>query len=599
MFFLRYITLKYSVEARVTMMIKKLYVLILCLICSFSIYSEPLPAHQAFGMTIKTEGNNLILQWKIMPKHFLYKDRLQITTMSNSNVKLGEFKLPPTFSNAASNNYEAWQGNLRLVIPVSGLLPGEELVTVAFQGCAASGYCYPPTEEQIRLTFDQNLQLVSASQDQQVDLVVDDERDTEATVNKLFAHHWALTLLIYLGLGLLLAMTPCVLPMVPVLSGIIIGHGKKISTRRAFMLSLAYVLGMAVTYAIIGAVIARMGQNLQIIMQNPWVIFAFAVVFVLLALSMFDIYNLQLPRALQTKIAHASRDNRGHSWFKAAIMGSLSILILSPCVSAPLLGVLGFIAQSGQIWYGMLALFCLALGMGLPLLVVGGAFGHLLPKAGMWMESIKHFFGILMLAVALWLFARILPGNIIMLLTAALLIFSAIYAGIFNKAETNFTKFKKGLGIIALTWGVLVLLGAAVGNTNPFLPLQTRTVLRHEIATRVTTLTEAQKIVTEQGRRPLMIEFYADWCISCRKLESSVLQELSVIALLNDFRVIKVDLSANNAESRALLDYFHVVAPPAFLFYTADGNELQNLRKYGEITTRDLCAVLMQVLAAN
>jgi thioredoxin:protein disulfide reductase len=490
--------------------------------------------------------------------------------------------------------------------------PGENLIEIRYQGCSDKGFCYPPEKRLLKITTNKKLaivdaniekmlppppQFISQSQDKKASTNKEILTETEPTdFKKLFSsNNWALIVLSFFGFGLLLSFTPCVLPMVPILSSIIVGHGPNISTKKAFLLSLSYVLSMSVTYGIIGAVIALLGSNLQVLMQTPWIISLFSVIFILLALSMFDVYELKLPVSWQNKIASITRSQSGGHYLSAIILGSMSILILSPCVSAPLIGALSYIAQTGDITLGLFSLFFLSLGMGVPLLLIGTSAGKLLPKAGTWMNTVKSMFGVILLGVAIYLLERLLPAVVTMVLWSSLCIFTGVYLKPFGSAKTNQDKFKQGFAIIIIGYGLLILFGAGSGHTNPLLPLKdvhsnevkakfkTKTIIVNNLRESLDALQNAKTNET-----PVMLYFYADWCASCHVISSTTMQEDSILKKLEHILLIKVDISKNNADTKALLNYFHVIAPPTFLFYGDDGKELISTQLVGEITTKTL-----------
>jgi len=312
----------------------------------------------------------------------------------------------------------------------------------------------------------------------------------------------------------------------------------------------------------------------------------FCLIFIMLAFSMFGFYELKLPVSWQAKLASITRSQSSGHYLSAAIMGCLSTLILSPCVTAPLIGALTYIAQSGNVTLGGLALFFLGLGMGTPLLLIGISAGKLLPKAGLWMNAVKAFFGIMLLAVAIYLLSRVVPTLVIMILWASLLIFSGIYIGALNKAENHFDKFKRALGIMLLAYGILILIGGAKGNSNPLKPLVSTSEINQygplETSIIVKNVTELQKEIANAKGKPIMLDYYADWCISCVEIEHTTLQMPEIRSTLSNFIAIKVDITANNAESKKLLKLYKVVAPPTFIFIDKEGNEFDNLRLVGE-----------------
>jgi len=573
---------------------KKYCLFLILFIASLTGFTSPPPADAVFQLTAKAiDPNTFILEWRIEKGFFLYKDRIKLTHESGNDVNLGTMAFPTALqkTDAKGHAYELYRNQFILPVSVLGKEAGESLLDVHFQGCSDDGFCYPPQHSLIKLTFNTQLGLTQVSMESATK--PSSARATKGTeLEQLFSSSsWGIIILSFFGFGLLLAFTPCVLPMIPVLSGIIVGHGHNLSTRKAFFLSLSYVLSMSVTYSLIGAVIAFMGNNLQIAMQSPWAIGLFSVMFVLLALAMFNVYELRLPVSWQSKMANITRSQHSGHYLSAAIMGCLSILILSPCVTAPLIGVLGYIAQEGSISLGMLSLFFLGLGMGTPLLLIGTSAGKLLPKAGQWMNEVKAFFGVTLLAVAIYLLGRLLPVILTMGLWACLLIFSGIYLGALSKAHSTLEKFNQGAGLILLIYGCLILIGASLGHSNPLLPLkhQHRSVNTSQ-KLMVKTLSEAQAVLADAkiAGKPVMVDFYADWCASCKVIAATTLRDPRVKTELEDFMVLIIDLSDNNADSHDLLNYFNVIAPPTFLFFDTEGSELEKLSITGEVSASTL-----------
>ena len=539
-----------------------------------------------------SDTNSLVLKWSIQNGFFLYQKAFKVTSLSTQELNVGTIVFPKALQKTDTKGhlYSVYRNPFALPVPVLGKLPGEYFIKVNFQGCSDDGFCYPPQEKTIKLIIDKTLALNQVIIESPTTPAVSSLKTTR--VEQLFAtNNWVIIILSFFGFGLLLSFTPCVLPMIPVLSGIIVGHGHDLSTRKAFFLSLSYVLSMSLTYSLIGAVIALMGSNLQVAMQSPWAIGVFSLMFVLLALSMFNVYELRLPLALQSKMANITRSQHGGHYLSAALMGCLSILILSPCVTAPLIGVLGYIAHEGNVGLGILSLFFLGLGMGAPLLLIGTSAGKFLPRAGQWMNEVKSFFGVMLLAVAIYLSARLLPTIVTMGLWACLLIFSGLYLGALSRAQSRLERFNQGTGLILLCYGFLILIGASQGHNNPLLPLKQ---VHHNVQsldkTTVNTLADAQAalIQAQKASKPVLIDFYADWCVSCKVISSTTMRDSQVKIALEEYTTVIVDLSKNNVESQQLLNYFHVIAPPTFLFFDADGRELDTLRLTGEISASAL-----------
>ena len=567
-------------------------------------FANPPPAAAIFKLSVQLlDPNTLALDWTIKPGYFLYQNRINLAEKPDSNIHLGTIRFPVALKKTDRQNhtYLVYRNQLRLPVAVLGEQAGETILDVHYQGCADDGFCYPPQMQPVKLTIDSNLALSQVSLENSADTPIAPE-PSENNMERIFSgNNWLLIAVSFFGFGLLLAFTPCVLPMVPVLSGIIVGHGKNLSTRKAFLVSLSYVMSMSLTYALVGATVALMGSNLQIAMQSPWIIGLFSLIFVLLALSMFNFYELRLPLSWQNKLASVTRSQAGGHYLGAALMGCLSTLILSPCVTAPLIGALGYIAQSGNVFLGTLALFFLGLGMGTPLLLIGTSAGKLLPKAGHWMNAVKGFFGVMLLAVAIYLLERILAGTVIMALWASLLIFTGIYLGALTRSVSNPEKFRQGMGIIFLVYGLLILIGASKGNTNPLQPLAASptTIVASSPVNVVKTMAEINQAILNAKGTPVLLDFYADWCTSCKVIATTTLQDPLVLTALDKFVIVKVDLTANNKETKALLRHFNVVAPPTFLFLDANGKELNNLRVVGETSAKILVNNLNKTLDSN
>jgi thiol:disulfide interchange protein DsbD len=398
----------------------------------------------------------------------------------------------------------------------------------------------------------------------------------------------------FFGFGLLLAFTPCVFPMIPILSGIIAGQGPDITTRKAFTLSVVYVLAMALTYTVAGVLAGLFGANLQAVFQNPWILSGFALVFVALAFSMFGFYDLQLPSSLQSKLAEMSNKQEGGTLIGVAIMGLLSALIVGPCVAPPLFGALIYISQTGDAVLGGVALFALSLGMGAPLIAIGTSAGKLLPRAGAWMDAVKAVFGVLLLAVAILLLERILPAALSMLLWGLLLICSAVYMGALTQLPAGVSGWSmlwKGLGVFLLIYGALMLVGAAAGGKDTIQPLRGLAVGgagggggEHAAFKRVKTVADLDRELAAAAAagKPVMLDFYADWCVSCKEMERYTFSDAAVIQEMGRFALLQADVTANDAADQELMQgRFGIPGPPAMLFFDSAGSELRNFRLVG------------------
>jgi thiol:disulfide interchange protein DsbD len=579
---------------------------LLVFICCLAVtgHANPPPSSQIVQLSVASvDPNTFAIKFQIKPNYFLYSDRIKLIPDANNHVlSLGTLRFPPTTKKVdkQGNIYTVYRNDLSIPVGVLGNKPGKTQLTLNYQGCSDDGFCYAPEKKTIELVINEQLAL------SQVNIVQPDRKMISSTeqnsdFSKIFmSHNWLLILLTFYGFGLLLSFTPCILPMVPVLSGIIIGHGKDISTSKAFFLSLSYVLSMSITYAFLGAIVALLGANLQISMQSPWSIGLFSLIFILLALSMFGFYEFKLPHSWQARIGSTSQSQLGGHYLGAAIMGCLSTLILSPCVTAPLIGVLTYIAQTKNVLLGCITLFVLSMGMGTPLLLIGTSAGKLLPETGSWMNVIKYVFGILFLAVAIELLSRISPSVISMGLWASLLIFSGIYSGALTYSTTNRQKFNQGVGLILLIYGFLILIGASLGATNPVQPLTLVKKMSNDVRIfkqeRSQTLSSLkQKIIAARGK-PVMLDFYADWCTSCKIMETITFTDPRIEKILAYFTVIKVDVTANTKNNQAILNYFNVVAPPTLIFFNAQGQQLDELKLVGESSPEELLSTLNQII---
>jgi thiol:disulfide interchange protein DsbD len=411
---------------------------------------------------------------------------------------------------------------------------------------------------------------------------------SDLDIARLFEGSLVLVLAGFFAFGLLLTFTPCVLPMIPILSGIIAGEGKSLDKLRALSLSLAYVLGMALAYAAAGIAAAFSGSLIAAALQNAWVLTAFALVFVALALSMFGFYDLQLPGFLHQRLHAAHHRLRGGRIASVAAMGLFSAVIVSPCVAAPLAGALLYISQTGDVVLGGGALFAMALGMGVPLVAVGVTEGALLPRAGAWMTGVRRFFGVLLLAVAIWVVSPVLPSAAVMLAWAALFIGSAMYLRAIDPLPLNASpwwRLWKAVGVAALVVGVALLVGALSGSRDPLRPLAALTQGQAPASKpvawqRVASLDELQEKLKKPGK-PVMLDFYADWCVSCKEMEAFTFSDPKVRAQLDGMLLLQADVTAHNEQDRALLKRFSLFGPPGIIFFDAEGREIKGLRVIG------------------
>ncbi|MCW5570017.1 MAG: protein-disulfide reductase DsbD [Steroidobacteraceae bacterium] len=533
----------------------------------------------AFQLAATADGPDRVkIIWEIAPEYYLYRNRLKVTTAS-AQATLGPLALPTGESHTDEyfGEQEVYREELIASLPVAR--PGGSALAVplevTYQGCADAGLCYPP------ITKTLNVDLPAGG------TITGDSAGFVSRQDWMagFIRSGNLFLVIgfFFGAGLLLAFTPCVLPMVPILSGIIAGQGAGVTTRRAFFLSLSYVLGMAFTYTLAGIAAAAAGAQIQAVFQQPWIITVFALLFIVLALSMFGLFTIQMPAAIQTRLADASNRQRAGTFGGVALMGALSALIVTTCVAPALVATLAVIGQSGDVVRGGLALFAMSLGMGAPLLVVGASAGKLLPKAGAWMDTVKRAFGVLFLLVAAWMLGRILPGRIALLLWAATA-FAAVWVCWTAIGASRRRWIPRAAGALAGLYGIALLAGAALGGSDPLAPIPQLSGRHAELPFKTIKSVaelEAEVAAARAAGRPVMLDFYADWCVSCKEMEKYTFPEPAVRSALGKAVLLRADVTANDAADQALLKHFGIFGPPTIAFYGADGMERRNFRVVG------------------
>ncbi|ORU89410.1 MAG: cytochrome C biogenesis protein [Cycloclasticus sp. symbiont of Poecilosclerida sp. M] len=549
---------------------------------------ELLLPEQAFNLSVEViDATTIQLHWAIADGYYLYKDKVKVELIEPSTVQLQPLNFP-----TGKEKYDeifgdtlVYYNELILEQHLNNTKEGATKVslTISFQGCADIGVCYPPMSKTLHLSLPKGSTLKNATSANQTIDKTSVLSEQEQIADSLIRDTLWLTCLTFLGLGLVLSFTPCVLPMVPILSGILIGHGHALTTRKAILISFSYVVAAALTYALFGVLAGLFGSNLQASFQNPWIIGSFSFVFVLLALSMFGIYQLQLPASLQTKLSKISQHQAKQTVLGSAVMGFLSALIVGPCVAAPLAGVLIYIGRTGDATLGGFALFSMGIGMGIPLLLIGTSAGKLLPKVGHWMESIKSFFGVMLLAVAIWLIDRIIPAGISIVLWGLLFVAYGVYLKATERlaeGASNWQRLAKSFGIISLLYGIILIIGAASGGTNPLQPLANLSINKSTQQnsalhfTRVSTLTELDTTLKAAilNKQAVMLDFYADWCVSCKEMEAFTFTDPEVHNALQNTLLLQIDVTENNDEDRAILKHFNLIGPPAILFFTPDSN---------------------------
>jgi len=563
---------------------------------------EILAPEEAFVMNNRVDSSNEItLSWQIEPGYYLYNDKFAFST--DSLIQLGPARIP-----AGEAHYDEHFGDVEVFydyaevqLPFSRASPDavDVVIEANFQGCKVDSICYPVITDTAELELPPSSAF--AGQIEDTPLLISEQDRLAALV---LSDSWWLVLVTFYGLGLLLAFTPCVLPMVPILSGIIAGQGGEVTARRGFALSLAYVMGMAVTYTIGGAIAASFGAQLQAAFQEPWLLTLFAALFVGLALSMFGIYELQMPSAIQTRLTNMANNQKTGTFVGTAIMGALSALIVTTCVAPPLVATLAVIGQSGDVVRGAGALFALSLGMGSPLLLVGASAGKLLPKAGAWMNTVKAGFGVMMLGLAVWMMGRVLPGSITLLLWALLVFLTGVFLGAFEPlpaAAPAVKRLGKGFGVMACIYGALMLIGVPLGGEDPLEPIprgsvltgSTQTLDTEYLAFKPIESVAALEVALEKAQAagtPVMFDFSAEWCVACKEMEKYTFPEPEVIAALEPFVLLQADVTENNDDDKALLKYFGSFGPPTIAFYDAAGREQPAYKLVGYVEAEEFAA---------
>jgi thiol:disulfide interchange protein DsbD len=579
--------------------------------CSLTAAQALFSADQVFQVEGRVTGPHYLeIHFRIAEGTYLYREKLKVE-IQPPEIKPGKWQLPAgqPKEDPVLGRTEVYRQFLLIRIPVNRPSPEARDITlnVHYQGCSDRGLCYPPKIKKFNLTLPPILPATALKIPAHQDPTQSPESQP---FDRLFREgNTIIVLLSFFGFGLLLSLTPCVFPMIPILSGIIVAQGTSAPKGRTFSLSLIYVLGLALTYAAAGVAAGLSGSLISTLLQNPWVIGFFALIFVLLALSMFGFYELQLPGALQSRLTKTSNRLSGGSFSGVFFMGILSALIIGPCVTAPLAGALLFIGQSRNFWLGGSALFVLALGMGVPLLIIGASASFLLPKAGIWMEAVKKFFGVLLLAVALWLLSPFLSLALQMFLWAALLIISSIYLQALDSLPAGargWAKLRKGIGVLTFLIGLALLIGALGGGRNLYQPLEgllERTAPAKETAVssglafrRLISPAELEQQLHSARGQKVLLYFGAEWCTACKVMERGAFRDPRVQERLKEVRILKADLTDMKEEAQALMKKFGLFGPPAILFFDEQGQEIKNARLIGEQESARLLEHLNKVL---
>ncbi|MBO1927016.1 protein-disulfide reductase DsbD [Thiomicrorhabdus sp. 6S2-11] len=566
---------------------------------------ELLKADDAFKFNGVQNGNKIDLEWQIAEDYHLYRDKIKVK-ITQGDVQVAELQLPQAteIDDPLFGKTNVYHGLLQASLPINSATQNST-VEIEYQGCsAASGVCYPPTRKSV--TIDPAMTTQGSAIPQLATATVASDKasqdlsETDLIADTLKNSSVWIVILTFFVFGLLLSLTPCIFPMIPILSSIIVGQGDQLTTRRAFIMSLVYVLAMSITYTVAGVLAGVFGENLQAAFQNPWIIGSFSAVFLLLALSMFGFYELQLPSSLQSKLTNLSNKQQGGTLTGVAIMGFLSALIVGPCVAPPLAGALIYIGQTGDALLGGIALFAMSIGMGMPLLLLGTSAGKLLPRAGAWMDAVKAVFGVMLIGVAIWMAGRILPAEVTMFAWALLLIISAVYLGAFNSTvdKSGWFKLYKGMGLVMFIYGAILLIGMLGGSKDTLQPLKVFQGGGSNISAQTSDKLPFQVIksaedldkVLAQGK-PVMLDFYADWCVSCKEMEQFTFSDSNVKQALSGVILLKADVTANDDIDKALMKRFGIIGPPAILFFE-NAQEKKAQRVVGFKNAEDFTATI-------
>ena len=593
---------------------------------------EILEPDVAFKITTSIkDSNTLSANWQIADKHYLYRDKFKFQLKQGNGVELGEANLPAgeTKNDEFFGKIQVFHNSAEATIPLNRVNTEATTIEVQFtyQGCAEeTGICYPPIRKNISFNLPAggivstapvstpvtNLPSASVpadSTDTEKQFVSEQDKSTQVLKSGN-----AIEIMIYFFLGgLALAFTACMYPMIPILSSIIVGHGENISHSKAFVISMAYVQSMAVTFGVMGAAVALFagGVNLQAYFQSPWILIPFSLLFIALAFSMFGFYTIQMPASIQSKLSNFSNEQKAGSLHGAIFMGAASALIIGPCAGPVIIGALAYVAAESNPLVGFLAMFILGNGLGLPLLAVGTLGGHILPKAGTWMDKVKAAAGVVLLAIAILFLERIsfISSMFIMMLWATFFIVVGIYLGAFEaikEGASGWYKFWKGLGIVFILYGVIVMLGGVTGARNFNDPLHGSSLTRgggtveakHLTFKRIKTPQDLENEIAaaKASGKYIMLDFYADWCTYCKQFEDYVFTNKEVQTLLKDFVLLQADVTANDEQDQALNKMTSVQAPPAILFFGKDGKEIRNYRIVGNMDAQKFLKHVNQIL---
>jgi len=566
-----------------------------------------------FPEVFAVDGNSVEVGIRIVPGFYIYKDKVSVRSLSD-NAQAGRLDLPK--GKKKTDEYfgevEVYVDSFIAPLAIARATPGAMTLQleVNYQGCAEGGLCYMPQTRVLEVDLPEATTVGALAPAGAAAPVSEQAFLADVLVNQSI---WKAIGLFFLA-GLALALTPCVLPMIPILSGIIAGEGDEVTPMRGFTLALSYVLGMAIVYTAAGVAAAAAGMQLQATFNQPWILILFSGLFVFLALGMFGVFELQMPSSIQTKLAGISGEQKRGTMVGAFIMGGLSSLIVTACVAPVLIAALMVIAQTGDLVRGGTGLFAMSLGMGAPLLLVGAAQGKYLPRAGAWMVTVRNTFGFMMLGLAIWMLSRILPGNITMLLWAVLIFMAGVFMGGLTTLGTGSTgpqKLGKGFGLLAIIYAVVLLLGGLAGGSNPLKPLASLSfgeggpaVAETEHALpfrRIKTVDDLDRelAAAAAARKTAFLDFYADWCVSCKEMEAYTFTDAGVQQALSNTVWLQADVTANDDADKALLARFDVFGPPTIIFFDGSGQRREGYEVVGYMKAGDFTEHLRQALGTS
>ena len=575
---------------------------------------EVLPADEVFRPdAFAIDGNTIEIGIRLLPNYYLYKSKIAVRSLSDS-AKTGQLDLPK-----GKEKTDEWLGEQEVYfdevfgkVAIARATPEamELQIELDYQGCKVDGICYLPQTKVLTVSLPEATAISDLSNLPSASVPVSEQARLAQIITE--SSIWVAAGLFFLA-GLGLAFTPCVLPMVPILSGIIAGEGDDVSPMRGFTLALSYVLGMAIVYTGAGIAAAALGLQLQATFNQPWILILFAGLFVILALGMFGAYELQMPSGIQSKLSGVSGNQKSGTMIGAFIMGALSSLIVTACVAPALIAALTVIAQTGDMVRGGSALFAMSLGMGAPLLAVGAAQGKLLPKAGGWMVAVRNAFGFMMLGLAIWMLSRILPGTVTMLLWAVLIFMAGVFLGGLTTLTTDSTapqKLGKGFGFLAIVYGIILLLGSLTGGSNPLQPLASVNLgagtaqgeAEHELPfQRIKTVDDLDREIAaaSSNGKTVLLDFYADWCVSCMEMEAYTFTDGDVQAALSNTIWLQADVTKNDEADQVLLSRFGVFGPPTIIFFGPDGEQRHGYEVVGYMKAAAFAKHVRQALAVS